>query len=791
MKITVTKLIITGSLLLTLNFCLAQDDHKAPTLQVGLSGLSFSRGNLDAALVAEIVAEKQKEVKMKLIKNMLLNKLGVDNGLFYAFIDQNIEILLTEKDEDTRVKNLLENVVNLAFVVSYAEYYVAGLKPNSNEWNNFKNLALSFGVDDELFNKTKLSLKDFAKVKHQGTSAGSSLLTKDKQSEIRNRFIGVAIDLFAESVRLNSGLKSLGVLRTNYLQNYISMNAYLGLTDEAENPALHLLVQTVESQLSTTGFQQQIDVMGKIQLALQSGQSATLSADENSVANTYADQLRNSINALTIGITALPPDQKVFGEAYNENYQRAIGTATFNDFILRTYGINIPALDQVGKTQWSWLFRFLDAQFKQQFFSLLLNKKSIADQVFDNVSNNLDIHIKYFGLIKSLATKGKDVDAILNELTTQFPCGDGATFFSNIDTKLRSARASITSIGQLTASEKKALEEAGSFADRLKYIQLNRYEFMRQFEHEIRPSLISLSKYSLDFIDAGKNMEGFINCIQTTAASELKSINIDLNPSFITLFTKLDEFDKAETYAQFINHLSDAGDIFSDEEMRKSINKLLTFIRSYIKVTEGQNGERGLSLDVEGFLLNLQRIPYNRYSPISLAFTVGVNTAYFNKDLPLEDGNTLRNYSFIGEKIGVKFKLRDYKYLNSFSKGETFSYLGRSYIRTTAPREPVVSNIHILLYGSGLLYNLVNTGTTNDFNSPLVGAGLGVTFFNDLDLNISVGTPVVKNKAFLDKELPYYFNIGFDIQFIEYFNRLSEKRKDNQTQKKLSEASSN
>ncbi|MCA6391898.1 MAG: hypothetical protein IM607_10975, partial [Cytophagales bacterium] len=97
-------------------------------------------------------------------------------------------------------------------------------------------------------------------------------------------------------------------------------------------------------------------------------------------------------------------------------------------------------------------------------------------------------------------------------------------------------------------------------------------------------------------------------------------------------------------------------------------------------------------------------------------------------------------------------------------------------------------NVHLLLYGSGLLYNLTNTGTTSNFNSPLIGIGAGVTFFNDLDFNISWGTPVVKDKPFLDNSLPTYFNVGFDIQFFEYYNRLQQKRKANQTQKKLAAA---
>lgn len=772
----------------------AQDEpgHRAPTLQVGLSGLSFNRGDLDAALVAEIIAEKQKEVKIKLVKNMLLKKLQLDNGLFYAFIDQNIEILLTEKDEDTRVKNLLENIVNLAFVVSYAEYYVSSIKPNTTEWTNLKNLAEAMGVDGNLFAGPKLSLLDFARVKPLGSSSGKTLIKNDTpesyQRNIRNKFVGVLLDLFAEVVRQNPSLKTLGVLRTNYLQNYSSMNSYLQLKDERVNPALLPLITKLQGELNLTGYPQQILIMEKIRTRLKTGVDTLLTEADEKLASGYAELLKNSVNKLTVAIDKLPEDEKVFGFAYNENYQRARGTGLFTSIIKTRYSIDIQALTPNQKKQWSWLYRYLEAEFKLQFFEGLLNKKSVADVVFADVAHNLSIHVKYFNLIKSFAAKGNNFDSVATKLSTEFSCGDVTTYLGNMRTSISSARTSIRTLTQLTIDEKRALEKVGDFMDQLRYVKLNRYEYMRRYEEEIRPGLISLSKYSEDFMEAGRNMEGVVNCILKSATDELKSININLNPSFIDLFTRLDEFNKVETFAQFVNHLSDAGDLFSDEEMRKSINKVLTFVRSYLKVVDDENGKMAITLDVEGFLLNMQRIPYNRWRPFSLHFTVGANTTFFNSDLVLPDASTLRNYSFIGEKIGVKFKLYDWKYLNSFSKGETFTYRNRLYVRNTAPHEPVISNIHLLAYGSGLLYNLVNTGNTSNFNSPLLGIGLGITFFNDLDFNLSVGTPLVKDKSFRASGVPDFFSIGFDIQFIEYYNRLQQKRRANQTQKKLSEA---
>ena len=83
----------------------AQHEASSPTLQVGLSGLSFQRGDLDAALITQIIAEKQKEVQARLVQNMLLSNIKVDNSLrgcgipFYVtmylcFYLQNCEIFI-------------------------------------------------------------------------------------------------------------------------------------------------------------------------------------------------------------------------------------------------------------------------------------------------------------------------------------------------------------------------------------------------------------------------------------------------------------------------------------------------------------------------------------------------------------------------------------------------------------------------------------------------------------------------------------------------------------------------
>ena len=81
--------------------------------------------------------------------------------------------------------------------------------------------------------------------------------------------------------------------------------------------------------------------------------------------------------------------------------------------------------------------------------------------------------------------------------------------------------------------------------------------------------------------------------------------------------------------------------------------------------------------------------------------------------------------------------------------------------------------MHLMVYGSGLLYNLVDLKSNDDWNQAVVGTGIGVTFFNGLSANIGVAVPFTDNNF---KSENAYLNIGFDIPIIEYIGALSKKK---------------
>jgi len=258
--------------------------------------------------------------------------------------------------------------------------------------------------------------------------------------------------------------------------------------------------------------------------------------------------------------------------------------------------------------------------------------------------------------------------------------------------------------------------------------------------------------------------------------------------SFILIASKLYEFDKASTISEYLKLVEDIGFIFPDDRIKNALSTVVSFIKDYTVTEKRTNGNEVINFDVESFLVKLSNIKPYRFNPWQFHFTVGVNNGYFLSDLKLDDATVIRNLSFVGEKIGLKYKINDAFFWKNRNPGETYVMHGKSFVKVTPPTEPIISNWHMVVYGSGLLYNLANIKTSKKFNSPIIALGSGLTFFNALDFNVSAGIPLFSNKDLKDSFDHPFLNIGFDIQFSEYYDRLREKQNANKIQKRLAEA---
>lgn len=162
-------------------------------------------------------------------------------------------------------------------------------------------------------------------------------------------------------------------------------------------------------------------------------------------------------------------------------------------------------------------------------------------------------------------------------------------------------------------------------------------------------------------------------------------------------------------------------------------------------------------------------------------FTIGLNYGYFvnqNNSLILDDASkNLTQIALAGEKFGLKFIFADIKYKRSHSPLEWYKYRG-SYTRWKNPvAKPLINNVYGMIYGSGLLYNIVDIKSEANFKYAITGVGLGLEFFNGLDFNLGFVMPIIPKNTFGEMLDKGFINIGFDIPIFEYIKAVKDKRK--------------
>lgn len=195
----------------------------------------------------------------------------------------------------------------------------------------------------------------------------------------------------------------------------------------------------------------------------------------------------------------------------------------------------------------------------------------------------------------------------------------------------------------------------------------------------------------------------------------------------------------------------------------------------------------GFTIDVEGVILSLEdRLKEGAASPTKRCFfnlrpyfTIGLNygahrtpftgfadTAYAG----------LRTVAWAGEKLGLKWRIADFKYTRNQPMGEYFQYHGMMFRRTVRPKDPYISNVYMNLFASGLLYTVADLRSDADFRHPVLGLGAGLTWFNGLETNIGYVMPVISG-ATIDENLNAGFlNLALDIPLFEYIKAAREKR---------------
>jgi hypothetical protein len=255
--------------------------------------------------------------------------------------------------------------------------------------------------------------------------------------------------------------------------------------------------------------------------------------------------------------------------------------------------------------------------------------------------------------------------------------------------------------------------------------------------------------------------------------------------NYLKFFQRLDELGEMETYYYLLNEMLLAHESCGNEDVSTAVKLIVGSVEKY---TSFERSDDVIEMDVENIILTLANKYGNRdKNPLHFYMTVGMNNAFsYNENSLVDgDGNSISNFAFASEKIGVRLNLWNWKMRRSYEYGETRPFGKKKF--TSSKRyymsDPIVSNIHVLAYGSGLLYHLTDLGTAKNLNTTFIGTGLGLSFYNKLNFNTSVLFPVKMDEQFAFNSP--VLNIGFDILFVDYLSELNKKRKAKKEIKKV------
>lgn len=232
-------------------------------------------------------------------------------------------------------------------------------------------------------------------------------------------------------------------------------------------------------------------------------------------------------------------------------------------------------------------------------------------------------------------------------------------------------------------------------------------------------------------------------------------------------------------------------ELFRNDNGRNSmIARIADIITKYVILDPEHDdplARYGFSIDIEAIILGLEdRLIEKGSSPtkdhlvnVRPFFTIGLNYGYFGSPsgtFGTETSQGLEQVAWAGEKIGLKWRIADWKYTRGQPNGEWFKFHGTYYKRRPRPYIPDVSNWYVSLFASGILYNIADLRTDETFRRPLIGLGTGLTFFNGLEVNLSCAVPVVEGFDLRGAERNAFANVGFDIPVFEYIRAARAKR---------------
>jgi hypothetical protein len=696
------KKIVWLSLILLIQYPLYSQVESPPTLALGVAGVVGEKGSIDVDLVAQIISEKQAELKKEFIKKSIFKDLDNNSYVLWEYMYTSMNVLLESGSKEAIKKNLLKNSANLALIYGFSELYLQIARRMCQP--QLHGLLLKFdskkygdefkcpGANDE---NLKIKLVDLKKYK---------LAVNDDSISFSAFFIDMAFEVLRNNKEVT---ETLGFLTNPFPLDkdfYIERSAYFKVQGK-----LGTEVEDFRKRLT-----EEVDILLSNYILIRK----LYQSDKN--LDSLIGDYEKEIKAIVVRTNKnLSPRDSI-----DRNNSTVLVPNLFNALVEKTKPI-YEDLQRISATPQLDASRNTDRS---------ANTAVANDQNNQNLSGDIAKVMAAFSRFV-----GKDTTFDQNDL-----------YYIESSTKPLLLRL---------VTERNLDSKYLYIAD--EFDQLITYKLLKNLKDRLEGSRFKdLSKAKLSTLS-----------------------------DLLELITRLDELDKVETYEYVIKTIQDISEIFPERKLGMYVKTLVDNLERYTIINQE---DKKVEIAVEDIITHIYDKYANRESKIfNLYFSIGVNqsiTSNFTYQSLLPDSagfdvDTLKSVAFVSEKIGFKIKIIDFKWRRSFSVGETYEtrlFRQARTVRKFESSKPLVSDIYFVGYASGLLYKVANLTTKEEFNDPIAGIGVGVSFFNSLDLNLGYNWPLRSDNDFFESfEKNGLLTIGFDIKITEYLTALGKKRQKN------------
>ncbi len=732
------------------------------SLYAGLSGIVAKKSEVDVELLTQIIVDKQQEVKKEFARRTILNEVNKGSYAFSSFANQSFDILFNTTNKTAASRKLIESSANLALSYGFAEFYLQA----SRRLLKNKDLADVFLAADT----TIVSLSEKQKWLLYLSVIDST--TKQVAWDGKNLASIAPKTILNEYLELS---RAKHISKTEQInRKAIDSSSIDGLVAMVNDSVIYKQILSEYPEMLTVVYSQYNKMMpgsnSNIYMLdkLKPDDSKSQYALNVLLIDLFFDVLLNTEQVAGLGFytseSSVNYRQYQLGNKYI-NYTNANPNTALTAALKKLYARVLGEVHLLFKTY------TLIHDIAQKELSISQMLKLYApyhnDTSFDKACNEI------LGLQANLSkfnttVKGSfSLDSLILETNELF-------------TRIKQISFDITSLKK----DSSQFIASGYKNDDLLYFSRKAYPTITKLSFVLN----GVDKSYVNYLDTVYRYLlytniNYLNSQLMKQNSALAYQKVNAFSDFVSLLTNLNDLDKASSYEAILNIIQNAGAIYGNPSQVKAINCFVNNIEKYTTINTQKNE---IYVDVESIILAI----YNRYANqenhrLDFYFSLGLNQSFSLgsgfKNIALDTLNTL---GFAAEKIGLKLKLINFKNIRSYEPGEEapiiFCVKKKIKDGEVRSRVPIVSDIHALLFGSGLLYNIVNTKTSTQFSSYLLGFGLGVSLYNGLDAHICVNYPLGVDAPFREVFLPsnqfQLFTFSFDIKLGEYLAALAKKK---------------